>query len=72
MSYIQEYDLSMYNSAATQHKTYNILRAKYEEKYEKYRKADDRYKQTAEYARLEKIVKRLRATLVNMEKNMSR
>lgn len=72
MTHVEEYDASRYNPIAWKRRTYNILQHKYEEKLAKYNNANEQYKKTAEYARLVKIVTRLRATLAQMEQDLAR
>ncbi len=72
MTHVEEYDASIYNPIARKRRTYNILQNKYEEKLAKYTNANEQYKKTAEYARLAKIVTRLRATLAQMEQDLAR
>ncbi len=50
--------------------TYRILRNKYEEQKAKYDRATPAYKETAEYERLERIVKRLRVIVAQLEKDL--
>ena len=63
---------SYLNPLVQKDKTYRILSNKYAEKKAKYDNATPQYKETEEYARLGRIVKRLRATLAQMETNMAR
>ena len=60
------------NPVVQKDRTYRILQGKYEEKKKKYDAATMEYKRTDEYARLGKIVKRLRGMLKQMEQDMSR